>query len=416
LRNFFIDILSIKRQSPVGDTPRVAARHQQELEPRMNFSTFSRNAIILGLLTAVGPFAIDMYLPALPMIAADLHAPTAATQMTLTAFLAAFGVCQIVYGPVSDMVGRKPPLFFGLAIFLAGSIGCASAASMRWLIAFRALQGIGASAAMVIPRAIVRDLHTGRNATRLMALVMLIFSVSPILAPLVGSGLIAPFGWRAVFVGVACVAVIAIFLVAILLPETRPPEKRVGVSLDSVLGGFGQLLRHGRFVGLTLIGAFGMASFLAFLANSAFIYIDHFGLTPTQYSFAFAVNAISFFGSSQFAATLGARFGMSRVVLAAVALNAFFDLILFALTAASYDSLPLLMALLFCAFACLGLVTPSTMVLALEEHGPIAGMAWRSAASRGCSQARSRSPSSVSFSMEPRDRWSPRSRFARSGR
>jgi MFS transporter, DHA1 family, multidrug resistance protein len=341
----------------------------------MNFSAFARNATILGLLTAVGPFAIDMYLPALPTIAADLHAPTAATQMTLTAFLAAFGVCQIVYGPVSDMVGRKPPLFFGLAIFLAGSIGCASAASIRWLIAFRALQGIGASAAMVIPRAIVRDLHTGRNATRLMALVMLVFSVSPILAPLVGSGLIAPFGWRGVFVGVACVAVIAIFLVAILLPETRPPGKRVRVSLGSVLGGFGQLLRNGRFVGLTLIGAFGMASFLAFLANSSFIYIDHFGLTPTQYSFAFAVNAISFFGSSQFAATLGARLGMSRVVLAAIALNAFFDLILFALTAASFDSLPLLMALLFCAFACLGLVIPSTMVLALEEHGPIAGMA-----------------------------------------
>jgi MFS transporter, DHA1 family, multidrug resistance protein len=273
----------------------------------MNFSTFTRNAIILGLLTAVGPFAIDMYLPALPTIAADLHVATAATQMTLTAFLAAFGVCQIVYGPVSDMIGRKPPLLFGLTIFLAGSI--------------RSVQGIGASAAMVIPRAIVRDLHTGLDATRLMALVILVFSVSPILAPLIGSGLIAPFGWRAIFVGVTCVAVIAIFLVAILLPETRPPEKRVGVSLGSVLGGFGQLLRHGRFVGLTLIGAFGMASFLAFLANSSFIYIAHFGLTPTQYSFAFAVNAISFFGSSQFAAALGARFGMSRVVLAAVVLN-----------------------------------------------------------------------------------------------
>jgi MFS transporter, DHA1 family, multidrug resistance protein len=345
------------------------------MESRMNLSPFARNAIVLGLLSAVGPFAIDMYLPALPTISTSLRASTAATQMTLMAFFAAFGFCQIIYGPVSDMVGRKPPLYFGLTVFLLGSIGCASAADIGWLIAFRALQGIGASAVMVIPRAIIRDLHTGLDATRLMALVMLVFSVSPILAPLIGSGLIVPFGWRAVFVAVTGVAAIAIFLVASFLPETRPPEERVSVSVGSVLNGFGQLLRHGRFIGLTLIGGLGMASFFSFLASSSFIYIDHFGLTPTQYSLAFSVNAIGFIGSSQFAAALGGRFGMPRVVLAAVSLYAFFALVLFAFTAAGFDSLALLMGLLFCAFACLGLVIPSTMVLALEEHGPIAGMA-----------------------------------------
>ena len=112
------------------------------------------------------------------------------TQMTLMAFFVAFGVCQIAYGPVSDMVGRKPPLYFGLALFVLGSIGCAAAPTIGWLIGFRFLQGLGASAVMVIPRAIIRDLHTGPEATRLMALVMLVFSVSPILAPLAGSALI----------------------------------------------------------------------------------------------------------------------------------------------------------------------------------------------------------------------------------
>jgi DHA1 family bicyclomycin/chloramphenicol resistance-like MFS transporter len=341
----------------------------------MTLSPFARNAIVLGLLSAVGPFAIDMYLPALPTIAANLQASTAATQMTLMAFFATFGICQIVYGPVSDMVGRKPPLYFGLSVFLLGSIGCAFAPDIGWLIAFRALQGIGASAVMVIPRAIIRDLHTGVDATRLMALVMLVFSVSPILAPLVGSGLIVPFGWRAVFVAVTGIAALAVFLVATFLPETRPPEERVSVSIDGVLKSFGQLLRHGRFIGLTLIGGLGMASFFCFLASSSFIYIDHFGLTPTQYSLAFSVNAVGFIGSSQFAAALGARFGMGRVVFGAVSLYALFALILLAVTAAGFDSLSLLMALLFCTFACLGLVIPSTMVLALEEHGPIAGMA-----------------------------------------
>ena len=338
-------------------------------------STYARNAIVLGLLAAIGPFAIDMYLPALPTIATDLKASTAATQMTLMAFFIAFGVCQIVYGPLSDMVGRKPPIYFGLGIFALGSVGCALASSIESLIAFRVLQGVGASAAMVIPRAIIRDLHTGTEATRLMSLVMLVFSVAPILAPLTGSALIVPFGWRAVFVAVTVVTVLTFVLFAVSLPETNAKENRVKVSAANLLAGFGTLVRDGRFLGLTFIGAFGMSSFFTFLASSSFIYIDHFGLTPTTYSLAFSVNAVGFIGASQFAATLGERFGMARVVTAAVAAYATFAVILFAVTASGVDSLPVLMVLLFCSFAFLGLVIPSTMVLALEEHGPVAGMA-----------------------------------------
>jgi DHA1 family bicyclomycin/chloramphenicol resistance-like MFS transporter len=338
-------------------------------------SSYARNAIVLGLLSAVGPFAIDMYLPALPSIASDLQASTAATQMTLMAFFLAFGICQIVYGPVSDMVGRKPPLYFGLVLFTIGSIGCGLAPSIEWLIFFRVVQGIGASAVMVIPRAIIRDLHTGVEATRLMSLVMLVFSVSPILAPLTGSALIVPFGWRAVFVAVTIVAMLGLALVASFLPETRPPQDRIKVSVGNVAGGFWQLLRDRHFLGLTFIGGFGMASFFAFLASSSFVYIDHFGLTPTQYSFAFSVNAISFIGASQFAAAIGGRFGMGRMVIGAVSMFALVTLILLAITAAGSDSLAVLIAMLFVANAFLGLVIPSTMVLALEDHGPIAGIA-----------------------------------------
>jgi len=338
-------------------------------------SNYAKNALVLGLLAAVGPFAIDMYLPALPTIAADLNASTAATQMTLMAFFIAFGICQIVYGPVSDMVGRKPPLYFGLALFTAGSIGCGAASSIEWLIFFRAIQGIGASSVMVIPRAIIRDLHTGIEATRLMSLVMLVFSVSPILAPLAGSALIVPFGWRAVFVAVTVAAVLALILMAVSLRETRPPADRVKVSIGTVLGGFALLLRDWRFLGLTFIGGLGMSSFFTFLASSSFVYIEHFGLTPTEFSLAFSVNAVGFIGSSQFSARLGSRFGMARVVMTAVSGYAAIALTLFAVTLAGIDNLAVLMAMLFAAFACLGLVVPTTMVLALEEHGPIAGMA-----------------------------------------
>jgi DHA1 family bicyclomycin/chloramphenicol resistance-like MFS transporter len=338
-------------------------------------SNYLKNAVVLGLLSAVGPFAIDMYLPALPSIAADLGASTAATQMTLTAFFLAIGLCQLAYGPVSDMVGRKPPLYVGLVLFSAGSIGCALSPDVGWLVAFRFVQGLGASAMMVIPRAIIRDLHTGVEATRLMSLVMLVFSVSPILAPLTGSALIVPFGWRAVFVAVTVAAVLALLLLAALFPETRPVQDRIKVSLGGVLAGFGQLFRDWNFIGLTLIGGLGMASFLSFLASSSFVYIGHYGLTPTQYSIAFAVNAIGFIGASQFAATLGARFGIPRVVLGAVTLHALFAVVLLGLTLLGVDSLAVLIALLFLSFAFLGLVIPSSMILALENHGPIAGIA-----------------------------------------
>lgn len=338
-------------------------------------STYTKNAIVLGLLAAVGPFAIDMYIPALPTIAADLHASTQATQMTLMVFFVSFGVLQIVYGPLSDMFGRKPPLYFGLVLYVAGAIGCSLAGTIESLIAFRIVQGIGASAVMVIPRAIIRDLYTGIEATKLMSLVMLVLSVAPILAPLGGSALIVPFGWRAVFVAMTVIGVLGLILVLRALPETRPASERISASFGSAFAGFGRLLRHGHFMGLTFIGGFGMASFFVYLASSSFIYIDHFGLTPTQYSFAFSLNAIAFIGTSQFAAVLGGRFGMARVVRAAVGGFTFFALVLLALTLAGVDNLYVLIALLFCANGPLGLVIPTCMVLALEEHGPIAGMA-----------------------------------------
>lgn len=338
-------------------------------------TSFARNAIVLGLLSAIGPFAIDMYLPALPAIAADLHASTAATQMTLMVFFVAFGVCQIVYGPISDMVGRKPPLYFGIVVFALGGIGCGLAPGIEWLIFFRFVQGLGAASVMVIPRAVIRDLHTGADATRLMSLIMLVFSVSPILALLTGSALIVPFGWRAVFAAATIAAVLSFLLVAFMLPETRPPEDRIQVSIASVLEGFGTLLRDWRFLGMTFIGGFGMSSFFAFLASSSFIYIGHFGLTPTQYSLAFSANAIGFIGASQFSGYLSGRFGVARVVSVAVACYLAMSVLMFAVIASGVDNLAVLMTLLFVAFAWLGLVIPSIMVLSLEDHGPIAGMA-----------------------------------------
>ena len=337
--------------------------------------SFLGTALVLGLISAVGPFAIDMYLPALPTIGQALGASPGAVQASLIVFFVALGLGQVVYGPVSDMLGRKAPLYFGLVLFAVGSVGCALAPTIQWLVGLRFVQGLGACAGMVIPRAVVRDLHTGNDAARLMSLLMLVFSVSPILAPLTGSVLIDSFGWRAVFWAVVVAAALAMVLLATSLPETRPPGERVGSSVGSALQAYGVLLRDSHFLGLSLIGGFGVASFFAYLANSSFVLIDHYGLTPRQYSVAFAANAASFIGVSQLTGRLGARFGLARMVKVAVTLYAAVMLLALALQLGGIQRLDVLLVLLFVAYGFLGLVIPATMVLSMEEHGAIAGTA-----------------------------------------
>ena len=334
-----------------------------------------RNAVILGLLSAIGPFAIDMYLPSLPSIGKSLGADTGAVQMSLMVFFIALGVGQLVYGPAADMFGRKAPLYVGLALFAAGSVGCALAPSIDFLIAFRFVQGLGACAGMVVPRAIVRDMHTGVAAARLMSLLMLVFSISPILAPLTGSLVIAAAGWRAVFWVVLAASLIGIVMLATLLHETRPRSEREGSTVKAALAAYPLLLSDRNFLGLTFIGAFGISSFFAYLANSPFVLIEHYGLSPTEYSFFFSINAASFFAVAQLTGRLATRYGLARVVQVAVMLYAAVMLLLLGLFAIGIDSLALLASLLFVGYGCLGLVIPTTAVLALEEHGAVAGTA-----------------------------------------
>ncbi len=336
---------------------------------------FVRSAIVLGLLACVGPVAIDMYLPAMPAIAEGLNTDIASVQMTLSLYFVAFGVAQLVYGPLADMYGRKPPLYAGLLLFLVGSIGCTLAPSIEWLIFSRFVQGIGGAAVMVIPRAIIRDLHTGPQATRLMAMIMLVISVSPMLAPLGGSALIALFDWRSLFLAMIVMAVLSIVLTALMQPETLAVDDRVPVNVPNLLRGSLDLFRDPYFMGLTFIGGFGMASFFVFIASASFVYTDHYGLTPTQFSLAFAANAIGFFTASQFAAGLGERFGMKRVMLRASIGFAACAVALLAIALVAPVGLFVLMAMLFLANACLGLVIPTAMVMALDDHGDRAGLA-----------------------------------------
>jgi DHA1 family bicyclomycin/chloramphenicol resistance-like MFS transporter len=338
-------------------------------------SPLFRSALILGLLSAVGPFAIDMYLPAMPALTADLGADVGRAQQTLSWYFVAFGVSQLFYGPWADQVGRKRPLYLGLTIFIIGTVACAMSPTIGWLTVGRFVQGLGAAVLMVVPRAIIRDMHTGTQATRMMALVMLVISVSPMLAPLAGSGLMLIGSWRLIFGVLLAAAVLSLLIAHFALPETLAPENRVPVNLASLLRGAAVLFRDPVFMGLTFIGGFGMASFFVFIASASFVYSGQFGLSPTGFSLAFAVNAIGFFAASQAAGPLGERFGMVTVMRRAVIGFAVFTGSLFVLAVAGYASLFVIIALLFAGNACLGLVIPTTMVMALDDHGDTAGLA-----------------------------------------
>lgn len=337
--------------------------------------SLARLAFVLGLLAAVGPFAIDMYLPALPQVADDLGATESAVGLTLAAYLLTFGLAQMIYGPMSDAMGRKRPMLVGVVIFAAASIGAAWAPSIGWLIAARAAQGLGAAALMVVPRAVIRDVASGPEGARVMAVIMIVLSISPMLAPLAGSIVLAWGSWREIFWMLAAAALLDLALIRFALPETLPSIHQRTVRLAPIWTGTKHLLRDRRFMGLTMMSAFGIAGLFVFIASASFVYTQQYGLGPTGFSVAFAVNAVGFFAASQFAGRLSERFGMMRIISLGVTGFAVSALILVGGVWVGFDALPVVMTGLFVVFAWLGLVIPTAMVTSLDPHPEIAGLA-----------------------------------------
>jgi DHA1 family bicyclomycin/chloramphenicol resistance-like MFS transporter len=337
--------------------------------------SIARPALVLGLLSCIGPFAIDMYLPAMPAIGESLGTSVQAMQGTITAYFLAFGLAQLLYGPWADQAGRKPPLYAGIAVFCLGTLICAFAPTVTMLLIGRAVQGFGGAALMVVPRAIVRDLSTGNDATRLMAAIMLVFSVSPMLAPLAGAALLAFTGWRAIFLALLIAAAVSLAMLTFAQPETLSRENRQRFNVSETLRGARRLLTDRTFLSLTFMGAFGMSSFFVFLASATFVYTETYGLSPTGFSLAFAVNAISFIGASQFAGPLGLRLGAVALMRWATLGFAFATCALFGLALAGQVGLYTCIIGLALGNACLGMVIPTAMVMALDDHGDIAGLA-----------------------------------------
>ncbi|WP_051329348.1 multidrug effflux MFS transporter [Geminicoccus roseus] len=338
-------------------------------------ATMLRHAVILGLLIAVGPFAVDAYLPAFGVIASDFRSDQGVVQLTVLCFVAAVAAGQVIYGPISDAVGRKPPVYAGLGLFVLGSLGCAFAGSIEQLLAWRVVQGLGASAGMVLAIAIIRDLHTGVEAARLLSTAILALSVSPILAPLAGGLLIQVASWRMIFLALTLVAVGVGVLMATSMPETHPHERRARADILSILRAYASLFRDRTFLSAVCTGGFAQAALLAYVAGSSFLFITLYGTTPLTYSLIFAGNAATIIGLAQLNATIIQRIGAHRLLTLAVGWFTIMSALMCLVILSGQATLPVAIIMVFLSLATLGMIMPNATMLALEPMGEKAGTA-----------------------------------------
>ena len=336
---------------------------------------YYRLALILGALTAMGPLAIDTYLPALPRIADELHTSDALVQVSLSVYFVGIALGQAFYGPLSDRIGRKPALYLGLAMFILASVGCALATSVQALIVFRFLQALGGCAPLVVPRAIVRDHFDQRGSVRMLSILMLVMGLAPILSPLVGGQLLGFFGWRSIFWVHAVYGSVWLFAVAVGLRESLDIARRQRQRLGAVLGVYGRLLRDRAFMAHVLVGALIFAGLLAYISGSPFVFIELFHVSPSHFGLYFGVNAIGIMTASQINRWLAQRIDASQILRRALPVSLVASVALVVNAATGFGGFAGILVPLFVYIAMHGFVMPNTTALAMAPHGSVAGSA-----------------------------------------
>lgn len=333
----------------------------------------SRLPILLGFLIAVGPISTDMYLPAFPALAADLHNP-AVPQYSLASYFLGLACGQMTWGALSDRIGRRIPLLVGMALYIVATLGCTASWNTESLVVFRFLTAVGASAGLVIPRAIVRDLADGPAAAKLMSKLMLVMGVAPICAPMLGALCIMFVGWRFIFGLCALYGVIACICAWFYLPDTLPPERRTMLGLGSVLIKYVDILFERGFCSHAIVNACVCACLFAYLSGSPQIFEDGFGWSSTGYAVLFGVNSIAYIGYSQINPSLVNRFGVAPVITVMCIWQVICALLVVFLALFPHGGLALAGSLTLCE-AAFGLLLPCCMVGALSRHQAHAGSA-----------------------------------------
>ncbi|MHA6620600.1 multidrug effflux MFS transporter [Pseudonocardia sp. DLS-67] len=334
-----------------------------------------RLVLTLGAFTALGPFTIDMYLPALPTITGELLTTSASVQLTLTGTLLGLGLGQLVIGPLSDRFGRRRPLLAGVALHVIASLLCIVAPNVEVLGALRLLQGLGAAAGTVTAMAIVRDLYTGRAAATLLSRLILVMGAAPVLAPSLGAWLLAFTSWRGVFAVLALFGLLLLPVAARVLPETLPPHRRVTSGVVGTLRTYRGLLQDRTFVGLVLVAGLAMSAVMSYVSGASFVFQEQFGLNQQQFGLAFSSGAIWLILASQLNPVLLRRFEPQQLLLGAVAIAATASLLLVTVASSGIGGLFGVLVPLWMVLLSVGFGLPNAPAVALSRHGETAGTA-----------------------------------------
>lgn len=354
----------------------------------MNINAVSRKKrfailLTLGLLSAIGPFSIDMYLPAFETIALDFETTIEHIQLSLTSFFIGIALGQLIYGPLLDKFGRKKPLLVGLLIYIGASVLCAYTKEPNHLIFLRFLQALGSCSGMVASRAMVRDIFEPREAAKVFSMLMLVIGISPIIAPSVGAFVLANFDWHIIFVILAVLAFLILLSVIFILPESYQGNKKMSLHPRAIISDFWGVFRNPTFILYAAIGGFASSGLYAYLSGSSFVLQRLFGLSEAEYGGAFALVASSLIIATQLNRVLLNRWDSEGISKKASFFQASAGILLVIFALSSGTSLYVLLALI-CLFLCSqGFIFPNTSALALAPFGKLAGIA---SALLGCIQ------------------------------
>jgi len=331
--------------------------------------------VILAALTSLAPFSTDMYLPALPALARDFHVPASAAEHTIAAFFVGFTFGQMFAGTLADRLGRKLPVYLGVGLYVAASLGCALAPSIDALIALRVFQALGACAGMVVARAVVRDLFAERDAAHVMSHMVLAMGLAPLIAPLMGGYILLYFGWRADFLTMTVIALAILTAAALGLPETHPPEKRRRLRLGAMLHEYRYLARQRNFVGYALGGSISHSCLFVYITASPHVFIDYFHVAPQHYGWLFGANATALITASQVNAAFLKRLPARLVLRGAHLVQLAGATVLLFNAWTGFGGLTAIVVSLFLCAPMNGAVVPTATALALSPHGERAGAA-----------------------------------------
>jgi DHA1 family bicyclomycin/chloramphenicol resistance-like MFS transporter len=331
--------------------------------------------LMLGSLTALGPFSIDMYLPGFPAIARDLNTTAAKVSLSLSGYFIGISLGQLLYGPLLDRFGRKKPLFIGLTVYIIASAGCAYATTIDSLIVMRVVQAIGSCAAAVASVAMVRDLFPVKDNAKVFSLLLLVVGVSPMIAPTLGGYVTAAFGWQAVFIILTGMGIAILLATVFWLPDSYKPDKSLSLKPRPILNNFWTVLREPQFYTYSFTGAIAFAGLFAYVSGSPLVFMEVFHTDEKVYGWIFAFLSVGFIGSSQLNTLFLRKYNSQQIVNTALICQVVVGGIFLATALNGLLTLPVTIGFLFLFLCCIGFTNPNAAALSLAPFSKNAGSA-----------------------------------------